>query len=117
MKQWAGDEILVLRDNPFPYSVIATTIVEVLAISKSDILQRVSKDIREMMEQKVQMKLEWVKKRLIEVCLGVENIALWDNLQQDFIDKVNVCTKKFPATNFGAFVKIVNQTILPKPEI
>lgn len=33
-----------------------------------------------MMEQKVQMKLEWVKKRLIEVCLGVENIALWDNL-------------------------------------
>lgn len=63
------------------------------------------------------MKLEWVKKRLIEICLGVENVALWDNLQSDFIDKVKECSQKFPATNFGAFVKIVNQTCKVKPTL
>lgn len=38
------------------------------------------KDIRELIECKAQMKLEWVKKRLIEICLGVESVAMWDNL-------------------------------------
>lgn len=60
------------------------------------------------MESKAKMKLQWIKSRLIEICIGVENVALWDNLQQNFLDKVNECTKKFPATNFGAFVKIVS---------
>jgi hypothetical protein len=92
-------------------------VVEVLALSKQDLLQRVSKDIRELIEQKVQMKLEWIKNRLIEICIGVENVALWDNLQQDFIDKVSDCTKKYPASNFGAFVKIVSQTASIKPDL
>lgn len=72
--QWAGDEIMVLRDDPFPYSVVASTVVEALALSKSDLLTKVPKEIRELIEQKASMKLEWVKKRLVEICLGVETI-------------------------------------------
>lgn len=108
---------MILRDDPFPYSVIANSNVEVLCIQKQDLLQRMPKDIRELIECMAQMKLEWVKKRLIEICMGVESVAMWDNLQQDFIDKVNSCDKKFPATNFGAFVKILNQERCEKPKL
>jgi hypothetical protein len=114
-RQWACDEIMVLRDDPFPYSIIATSMVEVLAIHKGDLFQRVPKEIRDMIESKASMKLEWVKKRLIEICIGVENVAMWDNIQQDFIEKVQTCQKKFPTTNFGAFVNILNQTAKTKP--
>jgi hypothetical protein len=36
--------------------------------------------MREMMEAKASNKLEWIKKMLIEICLGIENIAMWDNI-------------------------------------
>jgi hypothetical protein len=63
------------------------------------------------------MKLEWVKKRLIEICLGVENVAMWDNMSQDFFEKVNLVQKKFPASNTGAFIKILHQTDSCKPQL
>ncbi|TNV74735.1 hypothetical protein FGO68_gene3762 [Halteria grandinella] len=116
-RQWTADEIMILRDDPFPYSIIANSVVEVLTIQKQDLFQRMPKDIRELIECKAQMKLEWVKKCLIEICLGVESVAMWDNLQQDFLDKVKSCDKKFPATNFGAFVKILNQSQNDKPKL
>jgi hypothetical protein len=48
--QWAGDEIMVLRDDPFPYSVVAASVVEALAVSKTDLLTKVPKEIRELIE-------------------------------------------------------------------
>jgi|LauGreDrversion4_2_1035121.scaffolds.fasta_scaffold177886_1 hypothetical protein len=33
-----------------------------------------------MFEAKASNKLEWIKQRLIEICLGIENIAMWDNI-------------------------------------
>lgn len=65
---------MVLREDPFPYSVVASSVVEALAISKTDLLMKLPKEIRELIEQKASMKLEWVKKRLVEICLGVETI-------------------------------------------
>ena len=70
----------MLRNDPFPYSVISQTVVEVYVISKQDLLTKIPKDIRDLMESKASSKLEWIKKRLIEICLGIENIAMWDNI-------------------------------------
>lgn len=70
----------MLRNDPFPYSVISQTVVEVYAITKQDLLTKIPKDIRDLMEDKASSKLEWIKKRLIEICLGIENIAMWDNI-------------------------------------
>lgn len=69
------------------------------------------------MEARVLQKMDWIKQRLIEICLGVQNVASWDNIQQEFLEKVNDCTKRFPSTNFGAFVKIVSQTPQVKPNL
>jgi hypothetical protein len=46
-KQWAGDEILAKKDEPFLYSIISQSIVEVLCITKQDLTngQKISKDI------------------------------------------------------------------------
>jgi hypothetical protein len=70
----------VLRNDPFPYSIISQTVVEVYVITKQDLLTKITKDIRDLMESKASSKLEWIKKRLIEICLGIENIAMWDNI-------------------------------------
>jgi hypothetical protein len=60
--------------------VISQTVVEVYIINKQDLLTKIPKDIRDLMESKASSKLEWIKKRLIEICLGIENIAMWDNI-------------------------------------
>ena len=70
----------MLRNDSFPYSVISQTVVEVYVITKQDLLTKIPKDIRDLMESKASSKLEWIKKRLIEICLGIENIAMWDNI-------------------------------------
>ncbi len=70
----------MLRNDPFPYSIISQTVVEVYVITKQDLLTKITKDIRDLMESKASSKLEWIKKRLIEICLGIENIAMWDNI-------------------------------------
>lgn len=70
----------MLRNDQFPYSVISQTVVEVYVITKQDLLTKIPKDIRDLMESKASSKLEWIKKRLIEICLGIENIAMWDNI-------------------------------------
>ncbi len=70
----------MLRNDQFPYSVISQTVVEVYVITKQDLLTKIPKDIRDSMESKASSKLEWIKKRLIEICLGIENIAMWDNI-------------------------------------
>lgn len=36
--QWTGDENLVFKDNPFPFSIVAKTKIQSLMISKSDLL-------------------------------------------------------------------------------
>lgn len=69
------------------------------------------------MENKASAKLEWIKKRLIEICLGIENIAMWDNIQSDFLDRVHEYSKRFPCTNIGAFIKILSQNSSLKPKI
>ena len=70
----------MLRNDQFPYSIISQTVVEVYVITKQDLLTKIPKDIRDLMESKASSKLEWIKKRLIEICLGIENIAMWDNI-------------------------------------
>jgi hypothetical protein len=32
------------------------------------------------MEYKASLKVKWIRDRMIEICIGVENVALWDNI-------------------------------------
>jgi len=54
---------------------------------------------------------------MIEICVGVEHVSMWDNIQEEFLERVNECSKKFPTANYGAFVKIVNNSAKAKPKI
>ena len=51
-KQWAGDELLIFKEDPFPFSVVTTTVVDLLCITKSDLFTKFPKDIRELLENK-----------------------------------------------------------------
>jgi hypothetical protein len=54
---------------------------------------------------------------MIEICIGVETVSLWDNIQEEFLERVHECSKKFPTASYGAFVKIVNLSAKSKPTI
>ena len=78
---------------------------------------KIPKDVRESLEDKAGHKLEWIKKRLIDICVGVENVARWDNLQQDFVEKVSDVSRKYPKANYTALLKIIGNTPGPKPSL
>jgi len=40
-----------------------------------------------------------VTKRFIDICLGVENISRWDNIYEEFKEKVNEASRRFPKAN------------------
>ncbi|CDW79456.1 UNKNOWN [Stylonychia lemnae] len=109
-KQWAGDEILARKDEPFLYSVVCQTCVELLCISKADLTNssKINKDIQEQLRDKAQKKLEWVTKRFIDICLGVENISRWDNIYEEFKEKVNEAARRFPKANHQALMSFIN---------
>lgn len=44
--------MLVFREEGFPFSVVATTMCEVLAITKHDLFNKLPKDIKEFLEEK-----------------------------------------------------------------
>ena len=71
---------MVFKYDIFPFSVVTQSVVEVLCISKAEIFTKMPKDIQALLEEKARHKLDWVKKRLIEICLDIENVAKWDNL-------------------------------------
>ena len=49
-KEWAGDEVVIYRDQSFPFSIVAQTQVEALEISTTDLFGKVSKDMVQAME-------------------------------------------------------------------
>lgn len=49
--------------------------VEVLCISKTDLASKVFKDISYLVEEKANQKLNWIKKRLIDICLEIEHVS------------------------------------------
>ena len=113
-KQWAGDEVLARKDEPFMYSVVAQTVVELLCISKADLTNatKISKDIQEQLREKAQRKLEWATRRFVEICLGVEGVARWDNVQEQFRERVQDVARRFPKANYQALVSFLN--LLPE---
>ncbi len=82
--------------------------VELLVINKADLVGKMPKDIKELIEEKANQKLDWVKKRLIEICIGVENVSKWDNIQDEFIEKVSEVGRKYPKANYTALIKIIS---------
>eukprot|EP00347_Sterkiella_histriomuscorum_P008024 403346662 len=118
-KQWAGDEILARKDEPFLYSIVCQTCVELLCISKADLTnsQKIHKDIQEQIKDKAQKKLEWVTKRFIDICIGVENISKWDNIYDEFKEKVSEAARKFPKANYQALISFINSLPVTKKSL
>ena len=61
-----------------------------------------------MIKDKALKKLEWVTKRFIDICIGVENVSKWDNIQDEFKEKVNEVARKFPKANYAALISFIS---------
>ena len=72
-----GDEITIFKDEAFPFSVVTQSIVEVLCIHKSDLVTKVPKDVQAEILDKANQKLSWIKRRLIDICIGIEKVSQW----------------------------------------
>ena len=43
-----------------------------MCIPKTDLFSKVPKDVQNLIEEKASSKLTWIKKRLIDICMGIE---------------------------------------------
>ena len=67
------------------------------------------RDILAAIEEKANQKLAWIKKRLVDICLEVENVAKWDKIQEDFNDKVSEIQRKYPKATIPALQSFIQQ--------
>jgi hypothetical protein len=57
---------------------------------------KVPRDIQAVLEEKANEKLNWIKKRIIDICIEIEHVSKWDNIQEGFKEKVSEVSRKFP---------------------
>jgi hypothetical protein len=44
----------------------------------------------------------WIKRRLIDICIDIDQIAKWDNIQEGFKEKVTEVSRKYPKATKAA---------------
>lgn len=81
-----------------------------MIVSKIDLFTKFPKDIQILIEEKARNKLDWIKKRLIDICLDIENVAKWDNLQEEFKGKLDEIVRRFPKATNQALTNMLGQT-------
>ena len=85
------------------------SIVEVLQVSRADIAQKFPKDVQNLIEEKATQKLNWIKKRLIDICFSIEQLSKWGNLQEDFSERVQDVQRKFPKATYSTLSTFIGQ--------
>jgi CRP-like cAMP-binding protein len=107
--QWVGEDILILNNLPFPFSIIAKTEVEALAISKQDLKSKIPSDFRHILEENARDKNNWLQKRIREITKTSQVIYKQDYKQLVYDKILNQLLNKHPlATNnaIKSFTKV-----------
>ncbi|CAI2387134.1 unnamed protein product [Moneuplotes crassus] len=119
-KEWAGIEILKLRGNPIPFSIIAMTHVEAYRINtkRSDNLDSKAKSKKEWSNlpneilSKVELlaleRLKFLETRICEIIHSMKKISKLETYSQISKEESNKISKKFPAASKGALKNLAS---------
>ena len=94
--EWAGHEMLIFKNQPMPFSVIASTFVDVLEISKSNLLTKFHNDILINIEINAKEKFKFIQERAIEISKSMKKISYLDKYHELFDEKTTEVAKRYP---------------------
>lgn len=65
--EWIGEEIVIYRDDPMPFTVIAQSKTIALEISKEDFFSKLPKDYLMQLKEVVDHKQHWFVRRMKDI--------------------------------------------------
>lgn len=110
--QWVGDEIILLKNDPHEYSVVANSHVIAYEISKEEYLLKFPKEILNLFRTSVIEKYRFILKRFESISYTSKDISDLNPLSQKFDNSLQEAKKKFPQINPTALIRIRKKTII-----
>jgi len=99
---------------PIPFSVVCTTEVEAFVIQYDDLI-RFPEDVKQLLMKNIRDRLDFLKKRVIEICWNLQKVNKWDGFHQYYEDKGEEIKKQFPIANKGALQSLRTKSIASDP--
>ena len=109
--QWVGEDILILNDLPFPFSIIAKTEVVALAISKQDLQSKIPSEFRHMLEENARDRNKWLQKRIREITKTSHIIYSQDHKQTVYDKVLNQLISRHPQAISNALKSFTNHHV------
>ena len=100
--QFAGDEALLLGENPLPYSVVTQGKVTAYKIKSRDLFN-LPHDILDNVKKNCFIKLKHIEERQAQIIQEVDKVAAWDKQHDQFTEKVNKMSDRFVSASEQAF--------------
>ena len=100
--QFAGDEVLLLGENPLPYSVVTQGKVTAYKIKSRDLFN-LPHDILDNVKKNCFIKLKHIEDRQAQIIQEVDKVAAWDKQHDQFTEKVNKMSDRFVSASEQAF--------------
>jgi len=109
--QWVGEDILVLNDLPFPFSIVAKTEVIALEISKQDIQSKIPYSFRATLEENARDRNIWLQKRIRDITKTSHIIYKQDHKQGVYDKVLNQLLTRHPQANSNALKSFTNHHV------
>lgn len=109
--EWVGEEVLLLNDLPFPFSVIAKTEITALEISKKDVQSKLPYSFRTLLEQNARDRNVWQQQRIREITKTSHIIYKQDHKQSVYDKVMNQLIARHPQASSNALKSFTNHHV------
>lgn len=99
---WVGEDILILNDIPFPFSVIAKTEVVALKISKNDLFNKFPSEFKSLLEEQWKDRNKWLQNRVKAITNTSQIIYNQDPKQTVYDIVMNQLLTQHPQATWNA---------------
>ncbi|CAI2368619.1 unnamed protein product [Moneuplotes crassus] len=99
---WVGEDILILNDLPFPFSIIAKTQVVALRISKHDLFNRIPYEFKNNLEEQSKNRNKWLQNRVKAITNTSQIIYRQDPKQGVYDTVMNQLVSQYPQATSNA---------------
>jgi len=99
---WIGEDILILNDLPFPFSIIAKTRVIAYKISKNDLQNKIPYEFRRILEEQSKDRNKWLQNRVKSITNTSQIIYRQDPKQGVYDTVMNQLVTQYPQATSNA---------------
>ena len=109
---WIGDEVLVIGNTPYPFSIISNSKVVLYEITLEDAYAKIPKEVLVNLEKNSKKKIEFLQDRIMNICKSVNEVSKWDNFYKDYSERIKEVSMKFSQASNSAVSNLKNIPII-----